>query len=229
MPIVKKYKAEVISVVNPAENIYTAEFKSCTGTFKYLPGQFLHLALEEYDPSSSWPESRCFSMQSPPNQTTLKITWSVKGLFTKRMAEELIPGKIIDIKLPFGELFQQEHNKKNVVFIAGGTGITPFLSAFTDPNFSEYSDPKLYFGIREKKFHIYSEEFEIARSINPDLKIIECYQDKDGMIDILKILEENGIQSTYFISGPQLMISNFKKELINQGVNPGKIKTDEWE
>lgn len=229
MPIVKKYKAEVISVENPAENIYTAEFKSCNGIFKFLPGQFLHLALEEYDPSAGWPESRCFSMQSSPNQPTLKITWSVKGSFTKRMTEELITGKEIAIKLPFGELFQQEHDKKQSVFIAGGTGITPFLSAFTDTGFSEYINPKLYFGLREKKFHIYSEEFKIAKSINPGLKIIEYFQDKDGMIDILKTLEENGTQSTYFISGPQLMISNFKKELISYEVHPDHIKTDEWE
>ena len=66
MAIVKKYLAEVVHIENKVEGTYTVEFKSLSGPFKYLSGQFLHLALDEYDPSSGWPESRCFSMQSSP-------------------------------------------------------------------------------------------------------------------------------------------------------------------
>ena len=115
MAIVKKYKAEVISFVNHFDNIYTVELASKSGNFKYLPGQFLHFALDEYDPSSNWPESRCFSMQTSPSSHTIKITFSAKGNFTTRMANELCIGKTVDIKLPFGELFQQDHNKESVV------------------------------------------------------------------------------------------------------------------
>ena len=82
----------------------------------------MHLALDEYDPSSGWPESRCYSMQTSPVNEFIKITFSVKGKFTTRMADELKQGKIIDLKLPYGDFFQQDHSKENVVFIAGGTG-----------------------------------------------------------------------------------------------------------
>jgi ferredoxin-NADP reductase len=229
MAIVKKYKAEVISVSNPLENIYTVEFKSLTGNFKYSPGQFLHLALDEYDPSSGWPESRCFSMQSAPKDRTLKITFAIKGCFTQKMSQELIPGKIVDIKLPYGELFQQEHAKDKTVFIAGGTGVTPFLSAFTDDSFSGYENPKLYLGVREKRYNLYFNELVEASQINSSLKTIVKSQNEVGMLDIDEIFNENGIDSCYFISGPQLMISSFRQKLLKNGVQENNIKTDEWE
>jgi predicted ferric reductase len=229
MAIVKKYKAEVISIHNPFDTIYTIEFKSVSGTFRYLPGQFLHLALDEYDPSSGWPDSRCFSMQTSPSNETLKITFAVKGKFTKRMADELKVGKVIDIKLPYGELFQQEHSKSDVVFIAGGTGITPFLSVFCNPTFSEYSNPILYFGIRNSTYNIYKNELSKAKEINPSLNIQIVDQEKEGILNIASISNKHGHKVTYFISGPQPMIASFKEKLLTKGVPISSIKTDDWE
>jgi ferredoxin-NADP reductase len=229
MAIVKKYKAEVVSFVNHFDNIFTVELASKSGNFKYLPGQFLHFALDEYDPSSNWPESRCFSMQSSPNTQNIKITFSTKGLFTQRMANEIYVGKIVDIKLPFGELFQQDHNKENAVFIAGGTGVTPYLSAFTDPSFKQYVNPKLYIGLREKRFNIYQKELDLAKEINPSLDIRIIEQNEKGVLDINSIFNANGVHYTFFISGPQAMISNFKTFLTSKGVLESNIKTDDWE
>lgn len=225
----KKYKAEVISVLNPVDNVYTIQFSSLTGRFKYLPGQFLHLALEEYDPSFGWPESRCFSMQSSPVSDFVKITFSVKGNFTARMAEKLTTGTIVDIKLPYGELFQQEHSKDNVVFIAGGTGITPFLSVLNDPSFAGYQSPVLYLGVRGEKYNIYASELTEAKEINPGFRVEVVPQDIDGVLDIDRIFKDNGMIATYFISGPQTMISTFSSRLISLGADQGRIKTDEWE
>lgn len=229
MAIVKKYKAEIVSIINYFDNIYSIELASKSGPFKYLPGQFLHLALDEYDPSSNWPESRCFSMQSSPDKPLIKITFSSNGNFTQRMSKELYAGKIIDIKLPFGELFQQEHIKDNVVFIAGGTGVTPYLSFFTDIRFASYKSPKLYLGLREERFNIYKSELNRAKEVNPSFDIQVVIQDKSGVLDIKNIYKENQNSSTFFISGPQAMISCFKIFLLKEGLTDNNIKTDDWE
>jgi predicted ferric reductase len=228
MSLVKKYKAKVVSIVNPVDNIYTVEFKSLSGKFKYLPGQFLHLALDEYDPSNGWPESRCFSMQSSPSDEFIKITFSVKGEYTIRMAQELKKDKIIDIKLPYGDLFQQEHPLVNVIFIAGGTGITPFLSFFTHNSFSEYINPRLFFGIKENKFNLYTTELDLAKQINPTFTIKILSENQYGYIDISSILKENGEYATYFISGPPSMVGAFKNFLLKYNISINSIKTDDW-
>ena len=56
MAIVKKYPARVLSVSNNIQGVYTLEIESLGKPFKYEPGQFLHLALDEYDPTGQWPE-----------------------------------------------------------------------------------------------------------------------------------------------------------------------------
>ncbi len=226
--LAKKYKSIIKSILNPFKDIYTLEFESLDRPYKYHPGQFLHIAIDpDYDGASQWPDSRCFSMQSNPEGKTIRITYSVKGEFTKQMEKELNMGSEVWLKLPYGDLFTQPHNKTNTVFIAGGTGITPFLSLFTHESFSEYINPKIYLGFRSKEFNIYENALDELR--NPDKLVKYYYEDQVGVINIDYICNENGSNSNYFISGPPAMIKTFKQTLIDKGVAIGNILTDDWE
>ncbi len=231
--ITRKYKAKVEKIINPLPDIYTITFSS-ENKFKYLPGQFLHLALDDYDSAEQWPESRCFSMQSNPNDELLKITFAVKGNFTNRMKNELHEGKEVWLKLPYGDIFQRGHDKSNCVFIAGGTGVTPFLSLFNDRTFNEYINPKIYLGFRSQEYNIYEEELRAIRnnscnSYNSSKFVKLVYEDREGIINIESILKDNGKNNTYFISGPPVMIKNFKKYLVEHGVTERNVVTDDWE
>ena len=227
MANIRKYHSTVEKVENPIKDILNVCFSS-KKKFKHRPGQFLHLALDEYDGVGQWPDSRCFSMQSNQNDEVVKITFALKGRFTKRMATELEIGKEVWLKMPYGDLFQRGHNLNNCVFVAGGTGITPFLSLFTDKSFNTYKNPVLYAGFRNVKYHIFKNELEKAKEINEEFLINIAYQDQSGVLDIEKIYNNNG-DKTYFISGPPLMIKNFKNYLHNMGVKDSKIITDDWE
>ncbi|MDP2866459.1 MAG: hypothetical protein Q8O90_09465 [Elusimicrobiota bacterium] len=227
--IVKKYRSEVVSVDNPVAGIRTVTLRPLEKAYKYNPGQFLHLALDEYDPARPWPESRCFSMQSSPDQETIKITFAAKGKFTERMALELAPGKVIYVKLPYGDLFSAEHDRQKSVFVAGGTGITPFLSLFTSQTFLDYREPKLYFGMRNPSHHLYAADLEKAGEINPSFNLKILNEEKDGQLEIQAIFAENGPSAVYFISGPPAMIKNFKAGLAEKGVPAENIRTDDWE
>lgn len=225
--IAKKYKSELVSISNQLKGIYTLTFKSLGRPYKFLPGQFLHIALDEcYDGTGQWPDSRCFSIQSSPNEENIKITYTVKGEYTKFMEQQLKIGSLVWLKLPYGDLFQHSNSKQRTVFIAGGTGITPFLSLFTHESFSEYIHPKIYLGFRSEGFNIY--ENELKRTRNSHIFLKYYYEDKDGVINIERIFIENGFESVYFISGPPLMIKTFKKSLIEKGVKDVNIITDDW-
>jgi NAD(P)H-flavin reductase len=229
MSLVKKYKAQIVKIAHPLPDIYTVYFKSPDKQFKYKPGQFLHLTLSEYDPSQQWPESRCFSMQSSPEEELLMITYSVKGEYTRRMESELKEGGYVWLKLPYGEMFQKPHSKVNGIFIAGGTGVTPYLSLFTDSSFKQYDNAKAYLGFRSEEYNIYAQALEKAVDINKSFSPYTVYQDKDGLLDIKKILESSDTGSTFFISGPPVMLKIFKKYLTENDVPGSLIITDDWE
>ncbi|NQU35134.1 MAG: FAD-dependent oxidoreductase [Bacteroidetes bacterium] len=226
--LAKKYKSELVSINNPFKGIYSLEFAPLRGKYKFLPGQFLHVAIDkEYDGVGQWPESRCFSMQSAPGEKNIKITYAVKGEFTKEMEEKLEVGSEVWLKLPYGDLFQQDHDKTKTVFIAGGTGITPFLSLFNHTSFDEYQNPKVYLGFRSKEYNIYHEE--LNNPCNPNQSVKCWYEDTDRVIDIQEIYKMNGADSYYFISGPPAMISHFKQTLVGTGVPALNVLTDDWE
>ncbi|MCF8261065.1 MAG: FAD-dependent oxidoreductase [Melioribacteraceae bacterium] len=227
MSLIKKTISKVEDIENKIKDIYTITL-STRKKIKYKPGQFLHLSLEQYDPSFPWPESRCFSFQSSPSDELLKITYSVKGAFTQRMSNTLSIGDEIWLKLPYGDLFQRGHSLDNCVFIAGGTGVSPFLSLFNSSEFVEYHNPRLYIGFRGKEYNLFENNFERAKNINDSLEINYFYESINGILDIDSILKENGPQ-TYFISGPPLMIKKFKNYLTESGVPENKILIDEWE
>lgn len=227
--MVRKYPSEVISIERFNEKIFTVKMRSKGRKFNFYPGQFLHLALDEYDPSEGWPESRCFSMQNQPGGEFIIITFSVKGEYTRRMSYELVAGSEITLKLPYGDLFIEDHNKKNTVFIAGGTGITPFLSLFNDESFAEYIDPVLHCGFRTSSMNLYSREIEKAFEINPTFTVHYYYEDENGLIDLKDVLSESDDDNTFFISGPLEMITFFKNNLQAEGVNACRIRTDDWE
>lgn len=228
--MVKKYKATIEKIECVIEGVYTVTFSSDGRRFRYSPGQFLHIAIDtEYDGIGQWPESRCFSMQTSPEEEFIKITYAVKGDFTKQMEDYLKVGGEVWLKMPYGELFELGHDKSNTVFISGGTGITPYLSLFTDSSFVNYKSPILYAGYKNKDFNIYTQELNKASSINSEFKINNVYENEVGMLNIEKIYKENGNTPSYFISGPPVMINLFKQKLIAFGVAETNVYTDEWE
>lgn len=225
MAIVKKYLARIVTINTRIEGVYSLEIESLSKPFKYYPGQFLHLTMDEYNPAEQWPESRCFSMQSNPGEKNIRITYAVKGMFTQKMEQSLKVGSEVWLKLPYGELFIKPHNKKNTVFIAGGTGITPFLSLFTYATFNSYENPRIYLGFKSPSHNIYDGELNNLNIFHKKI----FYETKDGPLDIRKIFDENRADCDYFISGPPLMLKSFRDYLLTIGVHINSILTDDWE
>jgi ferredoxin-NADP reductase len=227
--LVKKYTAEVVSIANPVDALYLLELQSTGKPFAFLPGQFLHLALDEYDPGMGWPESRCFSIQARSGPGRIVLSFSAKGRFTRRMAAELAPGRQVAVKMPYGTLFQDAPAENRCVFVAGGTGITPFLSLFTDPSFAGYRNPVLYAGFRSREYNLYGEYLERGRQATGAFEYHIRYEDGEGMLDIGRIFAAQGADAVYYISGPPQMISAFRQQLELAGVAKGNVRTDDWE
>jgi predicted ferric reductase len=226
--VITKYLVSVVKIENLLPDLYSVYFRS-EKKFQYSPGQFLHITLDDYDPSGQWPDSRCFSIQTNPSMDFLAISFTVKGDFTKRMSVELKVGKKVWLKLPYGNLFLRNHSLENDVFIAGGTGITPFLSLFTDDSFSFYKKPVLYFGVRKNEYNIFNSELSKACSLNDGFVLNIIDESIQGMLEIKKIFVECGKNSTYFISGPPKMTGSFRNYLISQNIQESRIITDDWE
>jgi ferredoxin-NADP reductase len=231
MAIVRKHRSKVLEVRQILPDVCRVRVESLDRPFQYRPGQFLHLALDPYDATQPWPESRCFSIQSPPakSERTLEISFSTKGAFTKRMAQELVPGREVCLKMPYGDLLDTDFSSRPCVFIAGGTGVTPFLSLFLDESFGRYTQVCLYLGVRNPSYHVFAKELEQAQRANPAFAVEVVREDVQGHIPLDQVLAKHGKGAVYFISGPPVMIRSFRERLLAAGVPGEQVRTDDWE
>lgn len=229
---VKKY-----NVIN--DRVMTLDFKPEKRMPNFKPGQFLHLTLDEYDYSKPWPESRVFSIASSPSERKklISLIISKQGKYTGRIINEINNGKQLWIKLPYGDFTIKDRLSDSNVFIAEGTGVSPFLSILK----TKYENPapiKLYYGIRSADYFI-DKDFLINKNYNDDNFEMEVFIEekakgdnkyKKGMLSIQYIFDNNKNEKcNYFLSGPKSMIDYFSQFLIDKKVNKNRIIVDEWE
>ena len=69
MAVSRKLPCVVRSVTDHGEHVYTVELEPAMPVPRFKPGQFLHLALDPYEPGGFWPDSRVFSIASSPERT----------------------------------------------------------------------------------------------------------------------------------------------------------------
>ncbi len=95
--------------------------------FSFKPGQYVMLAL--YDKKGEIWQKRPFSIcSSPLNKDYFQLAIKVHGEFTQKITT-LKEGDSVGVSGPNGFFTFNEAKMKEVVFLAGGIGITPFMSA----------------------------------------------------------------------------------------------------
>lgn len=239
----RRVKAVIIDLKRYRDNITLYRLRPDI-RLKFRPGQFMHIALDTYDPSYNWPESRVFSMASAPGEEYIDILVSPKGSFTKRMIKELTVGREVWIKLPYGTFDFNASDGKDIVLIAGGTGISPFISflqeIYEKDADSRYHSISLFYGVRTPDLVIYEEQLErFHKKIENYSYRIYCENIDTRQSDTLHqgplpvdeiINEVTFLKDTvYYLSGPGTMINAFEKMLRERAISQDRICFDTWE
>lgn len=242
LPPIRKIRCMVKQIFDHGSRVYSLTLVPEKEIPKFRPGQFLHLALDEYEPYGFWPDSRAFSIAGcPDNCNHITISYSVIGKFTTRMEKELFEGKMVWIKLPYGDFIID--NNGEAILIAGGTGITAF-SAYLEALKPEIDhDVYLFYGARSENLLIYKEMLsKIARSV-PGFHLqyfIERVKEPSsiygftpliGKLDIHRIWQiiEEPRSAIYYLSGPPAMLKQFSTDLDLLGISKRQIRIDAWE
>src|SRR5688572_19443981 len=159
MAVTQKLLCRVEHIVNHGDHVYTVALRPKQSAPRFRTGQFLHLALDPYDPTRFWPESRVFSIASPPTpRDLLRISYSVRGRFTARMEGELFEGREVWIKMPYGDFVID--GRGDVVLFAGGTGITAFTAFIEGLTPDTQQSVVLAYGARTSRLLIYRDVVE---------------------------------------------------------------------
>ena len=125
--MIKKYKAKVTEIIQYANDIklFRVAFDGLK-ELEYLPGQFFMLSKEGFNNEKGFPIKRAYSIaSSPENKNSIEFCLKKEGIFTTMMFDIPVGTELI-LEGPSGSfVLNEEHKKKEIVFLASGSGIAP--------------------------------------------------------------------------------------------------------
>jgi predicted ferric reductase len=150
------------------------------------------------------------------------------GQYTAQL-QNLKIGAEARIEGPFGVFSYLKSKNKEQVWIAGGIGITPFLSMAKSLIDKSYKID-LYYCVNTKSEMVFLEEFKKISFQNENFKIIPVCSDVDGRINIKIINKFSGniLKKDFFLCGPGAMMQGTRSILLENNVLSGNIHSEEF-
>ncbi|MBT3255106.1 MAG: 2Fe-2S iron-sulfur cluster binding domain-containing protein [Deltaproteobacteria bacterium] len=202
----------------------------------FLAGQYISLLVE----TGGILTNRPYSISSPPNQAgfwDITVRRVPSGLVSNFLLDHVKKGEILHSSGPCGNFYHNPlFHDKSIVLIAGGAGITPFMSMIRE--IAECGLDRhvhLFFGsktLEEALFHheltSLSARFENIQYLPVIEKPSEDYPGTVGLITGKLIQEKLGDLSgkTFYLCGPQGLYDFCIPELEELGIPGRKIRKE---
>jgi len=194
---------------------------------KQRAGQFLFV---RFPGDKLLNESHPFTISSAPHEDVLRVTIKASGDFTRYLFEHLHPGMEAVIEGAYG-LFDYKTGPQKQIWIAGGIGLTPFLSFVRDMDGALAHDVDFYYTVRHPEEALFVDEIRAAAAKNPRLKAHIRYSATEGSLtvdDIVKNTNGNLAEYHVYLCGPLPMIQAFEKKFIECGMPKDNIHYEEF-
>lgn len=250
MAVPRRTECLVSAVIDHGAQVYTVRLQPLQPVPAFRPGQFLHLALDPFDPGGFWPESRVFSIASSPNDLAeIGICYAVKGRFTARMAIELASGSRVWIKMPYGDFTVR--SDAPAILLAGGTGVTAFTAFLRGLASDNLPAVRLVYGARAPDLLIFHDVVRETASRVPGFAAL-CLAEVPGTdsrfkedkslvpgrigyaagrmsLDFLTPLAATAADAVWYLSGPPAMIRALSDGLRQAGIPGDRVRNDAWD
>jgi predicted ferric reductase len=229
---IRNYPYEVVKVKQEAKDICSLYFKG--RPLSYKPGQFMYLRLMRNGKKSS---SHPFTISSSPTSELLAVTPKEQGDFTSTV-KETKKGDLAYIDAPYGVFSFLNYDSGSIVFIAGGIGITPFMSMLRYMYDKKTDKPvTLLWGNKDKESLCFEDELATMEKELKQLQVVYVMSRQDswhgekgriGREIIEKYLPEPAV-CEFYICGPPPMSRAAIDALHEMGIPKKKIHHELFE
>ena len=217
-----------IEAVNPMERATEIVLKPVREMLKFKPGQFAFVEIQ----GKEWSEPHPFTISSAPGEDHLRFTMKVLGDWTRKVREELEPGGEVIVRGPYGRFDASKAANKNQVWIAGGIGLTPFLSKVRSMEKGDDRQIHFVYAARNEKEAIFLDELKARAAELGNITLYPLFSDMGefARMDIVKERFPKALDAfEYFICGPKPMIDGLMRDLKKEGVQRSKIHTEAFD
>jgi predicted ferric reductase len=161
-----------------------------------------------------------FSITSPAGSENLRIVVKAVGDYTSAM-RSLVQGASATVEGPYGGFTLGSAASSSLIWLAGGIGVTPFLSMARSLSGDEY-EVDLYYATKTQRQAHFQREFEMISDRAHGFRVFQVVEETDGRITGEKVAQRSGglAGKDIFICGPPGMIDSLKAQFLALGV-PG--------
>ncbi len=203
----------------------------------FRAGQYVNLFVEVNGVRTSRP----FSISSPPGRPyyDLTVRRMPGGFVSNHLLDSARPGDRFESTAPSGSFYHEPlMHSSSVVFLAGGSGVTPFFSIVRDAiENGRDLDMQMVYGSREPSDIIFKEQLERLAAENEnfrlDIVISEPPEEWTGLCGLLNvgmISELVGAVDgkTFFVCGPPAMYGLCAEALAALQVEPRRVRREAY-
>ncbi len=216
-----------LSAVNRLERATEVVLQPKDGMFLFEPGQFAFITID----APGLREAHPFTISSGAKEDHLRFTMKVLGDYTRRVRDDLTTGAAVAIEGPYGR-FNPLRGSEKQVWVAGGIGITPFLSVLRTMEPGQKKTIRLYYCVRSAKEALFFDELEARAAELGNLAITRIDSDAGMRIsaDVIEADTDGALDEwTYYLCGPKQMIVSISNGLKKQGVSSQHVHSEEFE
>ena len=223
-----------------AEGTMAFYFEKPSG-FNFKAGQFADVTLTGPPETDAEGNTRTFSIASPPFENQLVFTTRMRDTAFKRSLRKVPLATEVQIGSAAGSFTLHKNRAKPGVFLAGGIGITPFLSILRQadhdrllhklylfysnrrPENAAFLDTLQTLEMTNPNFHLICTMTEMSKS-NKEWTGETVLIDKEMLSRHLAVLQG----PIYYIAGPPTMVAAMRQTLVGAGVEEDDIRAEEF-
>jgi ferredoxin-NADP reductase len=233
-------KSKLIRREEVAEGTRAFHFKKPSG-FDFKAGQSADVTLIDPPDTDAEGNTRTFSIASPPLENELVFTTRMRDTAFKRSLKNVPVVTEVKIGSAAGSFTLHKNPAKPAVFLAGGIGITPFLSMVRQADHDRLPHKLyLFYSNRRPEDAAFLDALQNLEKTNPNFRLI-CTMtemskskrewkgetvliDKEMLSRHLAILQG----PIYYIAGPPTMVAAMRQTLVGAGVEEDDIRAEEF-
>jgi ferredoxin-NADP reductase/ferredoxin len=198
--------------------------------FEFQPGQFVELEVPEMQ------LKRAYSIANSPNETgrlAFLIRLQPHGQFSSYLQQAAKVGDYLHVEGPSGTFVMNTQSPQPRCFVAGGTGIAPFLSMLQQmAEWGESRPIRLFWGVTNEREIFYQEQLQALTCAIPQLQIEICvWQPSESWTgfhgtpaDALSTyLKESAILPELFLCGPPMLVEAATNVALEAGIKLEQI------
>jgi ferredoxin-NADP reductase len=209
--------------------------------FEFRAGQSIDLTLLNPAETDAEGNTRAFSIASAPSDPQLTIATRMRDTAFKRTLAAMPLGGEVKIDGPGGSFTLLNNAARKIVFLAGGIGITPFLSMIRHASLNKLPHQLyLFYSNRRPEDAPFVTELQALTQKNPNFHFVptmtEMEKSKDrwdgerGFISremLAKHLPDLA-ESVFYVAGPPAMVAAMRQMLVAAQVDEDDIRTEEF-